>query len=70
MFVWTWWRVVGRLDQILGKQGGSSSSKGKDVYDNKYCLASRIVNVERQVALMIQTLFISCVVVCGQGGEL
>uniref|UniRef100_A0A0P6GRC1 Potassium voltage-gated channel subfamily KQT member n=3 Tax=Daphnia magna TaxID=35525 RepID=A0A0P6GRC1_9CRUS len=36
-----------RLDQILGKQG--SSSKGKDIYDNKYCLASRIVNVERQV---------------------
>ncbi len=48
--------VVARLDQILGKQGGSSS-KGKDVYDNKYCLASRIVNVERQGALMFQTLF-------------
>jgi hypothetical protein len=43
--------AVVRLDQILGKQG--SSSKGKDVYDNKYCLASRIVNVERQVALII-----------------
>ena len=38
-----------RLDQILGKQ----SSKGKDVYDTKYCLASRIVNVERQVAIMM-----------------
>lgn len=51
MFVWIWGMVaVVRLDQILGKQG--SSSKGKDIYDNKYCLASRIVNVERQVALM------------------
>jgi len=49
--------AVVRLDQILGKQG--SSSKGKDVYDNKHCLASRIVNVERQVALMIQTTFCS-----------
>lgn len=34
-----------RLDQILGKQG----SKGKDTYDSKHSLASRIVNVERQV---------------------
>ena len=38
-----------RLDQILGKAGGS---KGKDIYDTKTgCLASRIVNVERQVAV-------------------
>ncbi|KAG0710582.1 Potassium voltage-gated channel subfamily KQT member 5 [Chionoecetes opilio] len=34
-----------RLDQILGKQG----SKGKDVYESKISLASRIVKVERQV---------------------
>nr|QTA73544.1 potassium voltage-gated channel protein KCNQ [Scolopendra subspinipes] len=34
-----------RLDQILGKQG----SKGKDVYESKLSLASRIVKVERQV---------------------
>lgn len=40
--------VAHRLDQILGKQG---SKGGKDVYDNKYCLASRIVNVERQVVV-------------------
>ncbi len=33
------------MDQILGKQG----SKGKDTYDSKHSLASRIVNVERQV---------------------
>lgn len=39
-----------RLDQILGKAG---SKGGKDVYDTKYCLASRIVNVERQVATLI-----------------
>ncbi|XP_071743449.1 potassium voltage-gated channel subfamily KQT member 1 isoform X41 [Lepeophtheirus salmonis] len=34
-----------RLDQILGRQG----SKGKDVYDSKQSLASRIVKTERQV---------------------
>ena len=34
-----------RLDLILGKEG----SKSKDVYDSKTSLASRIVNVERQV---------------------
>ena len=34
-----------RLDQILGAQG----SKGKDVYDSKTSLASKIVNIERQV---------------------
>ncbi|KAL1492681.1 hypothetical protein ABEB36_010903 [Hypothenemus hampei] len=34
-----------RLDQILGKQG----SKSKDVYASKFSLASRVVNVERQV---------------------
>ncbi|XP_066158408.1 potassium voltage-gated channel subfamily KQT member 1-like isoform X2 [Euwallacea fornicatus] len=34
-----------RLDQILGKQG----SKSKDVYASKISLASRVVNVERQV---------------------
>ncbi|XP_048510614.1 potassium voltage-gated channel subfamily KQT member 1-like isoform X7 [Athalia rosae] len=34
-----------RLDQILGKQG----SKAKDVYASKISLASRVVNVERQV---------------------
>jgi len=34
-----------RLDQILGRQG----SKSKDVYESKTSLASRIVNVERQV---------------------
>jgi len=34
-----------RLDLILGRQG----SKSKDVYDSKTSLASRIVNVERQV---------------------
>ncbi|XP_033229006.1 potassium voltage-gated channel subfamily KQT member 1-like [Belonocnema kinseyi] len=34
-----------RLDQILGKQG----SKAKDVYASKTSLASRVVNIERQV---------------------
>jgi potassium voltage-gated channel KQT-like subfamily protein len=34
-----------RLDQILGVQG----SKAKDVYDSKTSLASKIVNIERQV---------------------
>ena len=34
-----------RLDQILGAQG----SKAKDVYDSKTSLASKIVNIERQV---------------------
>lgn len=34
-----------RLDLILGRQG----SKSKDVYESKTSLASRIVNVERQV---------------------
>ena len=34
-----------RLDLILGRQG----SKGKDVYESKTSLASRIVNVERMV---------------------
>jgi len=37
--------VQNRLDQILGKQGG----KTKDSYDSDRSLASRIVNVERQV---------------------
>lgn len=37
--------VQNRLDQILGKQGG----KSKDSYDCDRSLASRIVNVERQV---------------------
>ncbi|XP_048510613.1 potassium voltage-gated channel subfamily KQT member 1-like isoform X6 [Athalia rosae] len=37
--------VQTRLDQILGKQG----SKAKDVYASKISLASRVVNVERQV---------------------
>jgi potassium voltage-gated channel KQT-like subfamily protein 5 len=37
--------VQNRLDVILGKDG----SKSKDVYDSKMSLASRIVNVERQV---------------------
>lgn len=51
-----------RLDQILGKQGSSSSSSnpgaagGKlDIYEpsssKQHCLASRIVHVERQVRL-------------------
>ena len=34
-----------RLDQILGGQG----SKARDVYDSKTSLASKIVNIERQV---------------------
>jgi len=37
--------VQSRLDVILGKPG----SKAKDTYDSKLSLASRIVNVERQV---------------------
>ena len=37
--------IQSRLDLILGVQG----SKGKDVYDSKTSLASKIVNMERQV---------------------
>ncbi|XP_030748597.1 potassium voltage-gated channel subfamily KQT member 5 isoform X2 [Sitophilus oryzae] len=45
-----------RLDQILGKQG----SRSKDVYASKISLASRVVNVERQVddvVIKIQQFF-------------
>ena len=56
-----------RLDQILGKQGSSSSSNpgtgGKlDIYEpsssKQHCLASRIVHVERQVRQTINYWFI------------